>query len=82
MGRDSICAYCSRMKRGILYGCCRREGYTCLALAQHLDDLGESFVMSAFNNGRLRTMKVDLHLPTAAYYMAIRDCNCKLTATL
>ena len=28
-----------------------------LALGQHLDDLAESFVMSAFNNGRLRTMK-------------------------
>ena len=28
-----------------------------LALAQHTDDLAESFVMSAFHNGRLRTMK-------------------------
>ena len=28
-----------------------------LALAQHADDLAESFVMSAFHNGRLRTMK-------------------------
>ena len=80
MQRDSICAFCSRMKRGILYSCARREGYNVLALGQHLDDvrpnrlrrlmspaagspsarcsqLAESFVMSAFNNGRLRTMK-------------------------
>ena len=28
-----------------------------LALGQHLDDLAESFVMSAFRNGTLRTMK-------------------------
>ena len=57
MQRDSICAFCSRMKRGILYSCARRESYNVLALGQHLDDLAESFVMSAFNNGRLRTMK-------------------------
>jgi tRNA 2-thiocytidine biosynthesis protein TtcA len=28
-----------------------------LALAQHLDDLAESFLMSAFYGGRLKTMK-------------------------
>ena len=28
-----------------------------LVLAQHLDDLAESMLMSAFHNGRLRTMK-------------------------
>ena len=53
----SLCAFCSRMKRGILYSCARREGYNVLALGQHLDDLAESFVMSAFHNGLLRTMK-------------------------
>ena len=42
---------------GILYTVARREGYNVLALAQHLDDACESFVMSAFHNGRLRTMK-------------------------
>ena len=42
---------------GILYTTARREGYNVLALGQHLDDLAESFVMSAFHNGRLRTMK-------------------------
>jgi len=39
MQRDSICAFCSRMKRGILYSCARREGYNVLALGQHLDDV-------------------------------------------
>eukprot|EP00047_Mylnosiga_fluctuans_P015090 m.43252 g.43252 ORF g.43252 m.43252 type:complete len:1037 (+) comp5771_c0_seq1:72-3182(+) len=56
---SSICAWCSRMKRGILYTTARREGYNVLALAQHLDDLAESFVMSSFHNGRLRTMKAN-----------------------
>jgi len=53
----SFCAYCSRMKRGILYTTLRDEGYNVLALAQHLDDLAESFLMSAFHGGQLRTMK-------------------------
>jgi len=54
---DSFCAYCARMKRGIMYTTCRREGYNVLALAQHLDDLAESLMMSLFHGGRLRTMK-------------------------
>ena len=53
----SICSWCSRMKRGILYSTMRREGYNVLVLAQHLDDLAESFLMSVFHNGILRTMK-------------------------
>jgi len=54
---SSICAFCSRMKRGRIYAAARREGYNVLALGQHLDDLAESFFMSVFHNGRLRTMK-------------------------
>lgn len=53
----SFCAYCARMKRGIIYSTARREGYNVIALAQHLDDLAESFLMSAFHRGQLRTMK-------------------------
>ena len=54
---NSFCAYCARMKRGIMYNTCRERGYNVLALAQHLDDLAESFLMSAFHGGQLRTMK-------------------------
>ena len=57
MEGDSFCAYCSRMKRGIMYTTCRQEGYNVLALAQHLDDLAESLLMSIFHGGQLRTMK-------------------------
>jgi len=56
---DSICAFCARMKRGIIYSCARREGYNVIAMGQHLDDLAESFLMSAFHNGMLRTMKAN-----------------------
>lgn len=57
MTKDSFCAFCSRMRRGMLYGAARREGYNVLALAQHLDDAAETFLMSAFFGGKLRTMK-------------------------
>jgi tRNA(Ile)-lysidine synthase TilS/MesJ len=57
MDGDSFCSYCSRMRRGILYSTAREHGYNALVLAQHLDDLAESFLMSAFHGGSLRTMK-------------------------
>lgn len=54
---DSYCSWCARMKRGVMYSTARSEGYNVLALAQHLDDLAESFLMSAFHGGQLKTMK-------------------------
>ena len=57
MGKPSYCAFCSRIKRGIMYRMLRDEGYNVLALGQHLDDLAESFLLSAFHGGQLRTMK-------------------------
>jgi tRNA 2-thiocytidine biosynthesis protein TtcA len=57
MHNDSFCAWCSRMKRGAMYATARQHGYNVLALAQHLDDLAESFLLSAFHGGQLRTMK-------------------------
>jgi len=57
MDNNSYCAFCSRMKRGLMYKTARAEGYNVLALAQHLDDLAESFLMSAFHGGQLKTMK-------------------------
>ncbi len=59
MQKDSFCSFCSRIKRGIMYSTLRREGYNVLALAQHLDDLAESFLMSAFHGGQLKTMKAN-----------------------
>eukprot|EP00004_Rigifila_ramosa_P018246 TRINITY_DN4516_c0_g1_i1.p1 TRINITY_DN4516_c0_g1~~TRINITY_DN4516_c0_g1_i1.p1 ORF type:complete len:211 (-),score=30.01 TRINITY_DN4516_c0_g1_i1:109-741(-) len=63
MEGESVCAFCARMKRGSLYTCARTQGYNVLALAQHLDDFAESWLMSAFRNGQLRTMKA--HYSTA-----------------
>ncbi|MGH8501694.1 MAG: ATP-binding protein [Gammaproteobacteria bacterium] len=57
MDNASYCAFCSRMKRGVMYGVARAQGYNVLALGQHLDDLAESFMLAAFHGGRLKTMK-------------------------
>ena len=57
MDGDSFCAYCSRMRRGILYRVAREHHYNVLALAQHLDDLAETFLLSSFFGGKLRTMQ-------------------------
>lgn len=57
MQGDSFCAYCSRMRRGILYRVAREQRYNVLALAQHLDDLAETLMMSMFFGGKLRTMQ-------------------------
>jgi len=57
MEGHTLCSYCSRMKRGIMYSAARREGYSVLALGHHLDDLAESFFMSVFQNGSLHTIK-------------------------
>jgi tRNA 2-thiocytidine biosynthesis protein TtcA len=54
---DSFCAYCSRMRRGILYRTAREQKFNVLALAQHLDDLAETLMMSMFFGGKMRTMQ-------------------------
>jgi len=44
-GCNSICSFCSRMKRGRIYKCARDQGYNVLTLGQHLDDLAERSVV-------------------------------------
>lgn len=57
MQGNSYCAFCARIKRGVMYTVARENNYNVLALGQHLDDLAESFLMSAFHGGKLKTMK-------------------------
>jgi tRNA 2-thiocytidine biosynthesis protein TtcA len=57
MGKNSYCSFCSRIKRGVIYNTARKNDFNVIALAQHLDDLAESFLMSAFHGGKLKTMK-------------------------
>ena len=32
MQKNSICSFCSRMKRGMIYNCARRENYNVIAM--------------------------------------------------
>lgn len=32
MQKNSICSFCSRMKRGMIYSCARRHGYNVIAM--------------------------------------------------
>ncbi len=57
MEGDSYCSFCSRIKRGVMYSTARKHKCNVLVLGQHLDDLAESFMMSAFHGGTLKTMK-------------------------
>jgi len=57
MNGDSYCAFCARLKRGVLYAQARQHNYNVLALAHHLDDIAESFFLSLFHGGRIQTMK-------------------------
>lgn len=57
MKGNSYCAFCARMKRGLMYKVARVNHYSVLALGQHLDDLAQSLLMSIFHNGKLQTMK-------------------------
>ena len=54
---SSLCSFCARMKRGLLYSTARKNNCNKLVLAQHLDDCAESMFMSIMHNGFLRTMK-------------------------
>ncbi len=80
MDGNSYCAFCARIKRGVMYTVARQNHYNVLALGQHLDDLAESFLMSAFHGGKLKTMKAhyvidaeDLRVIRPMVYVRERD---------
>lgn len=50
---SSYCAFCARLRRGILYTLMDRFGCNKLALGHHLDDLIETLLLNQFYVGRL-----------------------------
>ncbi|MEM0942425.1 MAG: tRNA 2-thiocytidine(32) synthetase TtcA [Pseudomonadota bacterium] len=52
----TMCALCSRLRRGHLYRIAREEGCTTVVLGHHRDDLVETFFLNLFHGGRLATM--------------------------
>lgn len=59
---SGTCSFCDRSVRTQLYSLAKRNGYNVLALGQHLDDLTESFLISVFHGGMLKTMKAHYYI--------------------
>jgi len=52
----TMCALCSRLRRGSLYSFAEREGFTKIALGHHRDDLVETMFLNLFYQAKLSSM--------------------------
>lgn len=57
----TLCAFCSRFRRGILYRLAPEFNCNKIALGHHADDLIETLLLNAFYEGRLETMPAYLN---------------------
>lgn len=78
----TMCALCSRLRRGILYRIAREEGCSAVILGHHRDDILETFMMNMFHGARLATMppkllneEGDLFLMRPLAHVAEVDCE-------
>lgn len=53
---ETVCALCSRLRRGILYNTAVEEGCTRIALGHHADDLVQTFFLNLFFEGTTRSL--------------------------
>ena len=78
----TMCALCSRLRRGNLYRIAREEGCSAVVLGHHRDDILETFMMNLFHGGRLATMppklvneEGDLFVIRPLAHVAEKDCE-------
>lgn len=57
---SSYCAFCARLRRGVLYTVADRLGCNKIALGHHLDDFIETLMLNQFYNGTLAAMSPKL----------------------
>ncbi|MDJ0653045.1 MAG: tRNA 2-thiocytidine(32) synthetase TtcA [Xanthomonadales bacterium] len=52
----TMCALCSRLRRGALYTFAEQQGFTKIALGHHREDLIETLFLNMFHGGSLKAM--------------------------
>lgn len=57
---SSYCAFCARLRRGVLYTVADRIGCNKIALGHHLDDFIETLLLNQFYSGKLAAMSPKL----------------------
>ena len=79
---QTMCALCSRLRRGNLYRIAREEGCSAIVLGHHRDDILETFFMNLFHGGRLAAMPPkllneggDLFVYRPLAYVSEADCE-------
>jgi len=68
---ETLCALCSRLRRGVLYGFADHIGASKIALGHHRDDIVETLFLNMFFNGSLKAMPPKL-LSDDARHIVIR----------
>ena len=78
----TLCALCSRLRRGHLYRIAREEGCAAVVLGHHRDDILETFFLNLFHGGRLAAMPPkllnddgDLTVLRPLAHVAEADCD-------
>ena len=67
--QQNPCSLCARMRRGALHDAAKQAGCNKIALAHHLDDVAETFVMNLFNGGTLDCFSPVTYLSRKDLYM-------------